>query len=115
MNLLPEYHAQPHGRKFKAAFKLFEGTDWHVVPNSEPFDTAADAIEAAKEHVKQALNSRIRASKDEQELADSLGVEEWRQRKAQEEALAPESVFGDCPPVVKNASGREAPVERRKR
>jgi len=52
MNLLPEYHAQPYGRKFKAAFKLFEGTDWHVVPNSEPFDTASEAIEAAKEHVK---------------------------------------------------------------
>jgi len=63
MNLLPEYHAQPYGRKFKAAFKLFEGTDWHVVPNSEPFDTASEAIEAAKEHVKSALNSRIRASK----------------------------------------------------
>lgn len=115
MNLLPEYHAQPHGRKFKAAFKLFEGTDWHVVPNSEPFDTAREAIEVAKEHVKQALNSRIRASKDEQELADSLGVEEWHRKKAAEAVLGAESVFGDCPPVVKNASGREAPVERRKR
>lgn len=114
MNLLPEYHALPYGSRFKAAFKLFEGTDWHMVPNLEPFASKAEAIEAAKAHVKVALNPKMRSSKMEAELSDVLGVDEWFRQK-RESLVSAESVFGDCPPSVKDSDGREVVVEKRKK
>lgn len=110
-DFLPDYSSMPVNGRYRPLFKLLSTDNWRFVrKDGKPveLDTAGQAIEAAKECVRQILNPEIRAEKAEQ-IADVLGVQEWRQRKAAQAAGDQEAVLGAV--IVR---GRTVKIERRR-
>lgn len=111
-DFLPDYNQMPWQGRYRPLFKLFSTDGWKFVRrDGQPIecDTAHQAIEAAKECVRRILNPEIRAEKAEQ-VADILGVEQWRRERAGQAAGDQEAVLGAL--IVK---GRQVRVERVRR
>ncbi len=115
---LPEWSQMPDGNRYRPLYRLFAGAAWRQVWKDKlPVlcDSATEAVTVARNHVREMLNSRMRADRCAIE-ADVLGIEEWRQRKAGEAEAERRRVFGDQPAAfVRNKSGRMAVVETRRR
>lgn len=109
MDFLPDYGQMPWKGRYRPMFKLFASDAWkYVRRDGRPVecDTAAHAIDAAKECVKRILNPGIRAEHTHQDaLADEVTL--WRQRRAEEVAGRQEAALGAV--IVK---GRQVKVER---
>lgn len=112
MDFLPDYGQMPWKGRYRPMFKLFATDGWRYVrKDGQPVecDTAAKAIDAAKECVKRILNPEIRAEQVHRDaLADEVTL--WRQRRAGEAAEAQEAALGAI--VVK---GRQVKVQRVRR
>ena len=109
---LPEWSVTAYGMTYRGLYRFYTDQDWHMICEKKVpvnFPTASQALAAAKAHVERALNPPIRVGHMEHG-ADILGIEEWRQKKAQEAEEEREKVFGA---VV--AKGRVIPVERKRR
>lgn len=108
-SFLPDYSSMSINGKHRPLFKLFLTDGWRYVrKEGQPVecDSAAQAIEAAKECVKRILNPEIRAEQVHRDaLADEVTL--WRQKRAGEAAEAQEAALGAI--VVK---GRQVKVER---
>lgn len=110
---LPDWHYLSIGGHYRPLWKLFKGEDWRqLFCKGKPVlcGSAQEAMDRAEAHVERILNPAIRAERIETAHADILGIEEWRQKKAQEAEEEREKVFGA---VV--AKGRVIPVERKRR
>ncbi|WP_379069281.1 hypothetical protein ACHMW4_04115 [Mesorhizobium sp. UC22_110] len=110
-DFLPDYSSMPANGRYRPLFKLLSTDNWRFVRrDGKPIevDTARQAIEAAKECVRQILNPEIRAEKAEA-IADVLGVEEWRRERAAQAAGDQEAVLGAV--IVR---GRTVKIERRR-
>lgn len=110
-DFLPDYSSMPVNGRYRPLFKLLSTDNWRFVrKDGKPVevDTAGQAIEAAKECVRQILNPEIRAEKAEV-VSDVLGVEEWRREKAERTAGDQETVLGAV--IIR---GRQVKVERRR-
>lgn len=99
MDFLPEYAHLPWKGRYRPMFKLFANEAWRYVrKGGKPVEceTAAQAIEAAKECVKAILNPTIRAEKVEAEAAipDFLDPEAWSRERAERQAAEQEEAFG---------------------
>lgn len=109
MDFLPDYSCMSINGRHRPLFKLFASDGWRYVrKDGQPVecDTAAKAIDAAKECVKRILNPEIRAEQVHHDaLADEVTL--WRQRRAGEAAEAQEAALGAI--IVK---GRQVKVER---
>ena len=110
-DFLPDYSSMPVNGRYRPLFKLLSTDNWRFVrKDGKPIEveTAGQAIEAAKECVRQILNPEIRAEKAEA-IADVLGVEEWRRARAERTAGDQEAVLGAV--IIR---GKTVRVERRR-
>lgn len=107
-DFLPEYTFVPIGGGYRPAYRLFVGKPLVMVPGAEPLPTATQAVNAAKEYVREKLNPPIRAEQVEV-VQDVLGVDAWHRERAGQAARDQQEAFGS---IFKR--GREIKVERRK-
>lgn len=110
-DFLPDYSSMPVNGRYRPLFKLLSTDNWRFVrKDGAPVecDTAHQAIEAAKECVRQILNPEIRSEKAEA-IADVLGVDQWRRERAERTAGDQEAVLGAV--IVR---GRTVKIERRR-
>ncbi|UPT53378.1 hypothetical protein [Synechococcus phage Ssp-JY39] len=116
---LPEYGQMPFGEKYRPLFKLFAGENWRFVrKDGKPveYDTAGQAVDAAKECVKRILNPAIRSEEIEAPSSDALAGEAaaFLARRDQEAEEQKARVFASMSMVFLKG-GRTVAVERRRR
>lgn len=116
---LPEYGQMPYGEKYRPLFKLFAGENWRFVrKDGKPmeYDTAGQAVDAAKECVKRILNPAIRCEEIEAPSNDALAGEAaaFLARRDQEAEEQKARVFASMSTVFLR-SGKQVQVERVRR
>lgn len=116
---LPEYGQMPYGEKYRPLFKLFAGENWRFVrKDGKPveYDTAGQAVDAAKECVKRILNPAIRSDEIEPPANDALAGEAaaFLARRDQEAEEQKARVFASMSTVFLR-SGKQVQVERVRR
>lgn len=106
-DFLPEYHYLPVAGGYMASYKLFAGHPFRLIPGGKKFESAGQAISAAKEYVRARLNPPIRG--EITEARDVLGIAAWHEQKAAQRAAEQEQALGAI--VVRS---KTVIVERRK-
>ncbi|TPN44439.1 hypothetical protein FJ981_27985 [Mesorhizobium sp. B1-1-4] len=105
-DFLPEFKIVPaKGGGYLASYRLFDGVPFKLIPGDVKA-TAGQALNAAKDYVRQKLNPPIR-----REIAakDVLGVQQWHEARAARQAEQQEQALGAI--IVK---GKQVKVERRR-
>ncbi|TKT79999.1 hypothetical protein [Aquamicrobium sp. LC103] len=117
-SFLPDYSALNISGRYRPAFKLFAGENWRFVrKDGKPVecDTAGQAIEAAKECVKRILNPEIRAEQIEAPVNDALADEVQAFLARREQEVAEERAKFGAMSTVFTRSGKQVPVEVKRR
>jgi len=93
-DFLPDYRAVPTSKGWRPSVCRFVGEREKLVPyegGPRYFATKDEAVEAAKEYMRQSLNPPIRAEKAE---ADTLGRAQWHIERAARAAEQQEQALG---------------------
>lgn len=106
-DFLPEFNAVPVRGGYRGSYRLFDSQPFRFIPGCEPFMTAGQALNAAKDYVRERLNPPIRC--EVTEAKDVLGLAEWHEQRAAREAAQQEQALGAI--VVR---GRQVKIERRR-
>ncbi|TPM37038.1 hypothetical protein [Mesorhizobium sp. B2-3-2] len=106
-SFLPEFNAVPVRGGYRGSYRLFDSQPFRFIPGCEPFTTAGQALQAAKDYVRERLNPPIRG--EVTEARDVLGIAQWHEQRAARQAEQQEQALGAI--IVK---GKQVKVERTK-
>lgn len=97
---------------FKPIFRWWREDDFRFVPGSKATPSRTAARTAAEDYLAAGLNKQLGGPVEPE--ADILGIDDWRQRKAETAATERERVFGSEQTAIYR-NGREIRIERRRR
>ena len=110
----PEYHYLPYRGGYLGTYKLMSEHSFRQIPGRVIYPTSWQAEAAARAYLAKWLNPKIEAERIEQ-AAELSEFDIWKRQKADEEKAERDRVFGTSPrQIVRDCSGREVVVERKR-
>ena len=111
---LPQADAIPMGGdRYRPVYRWHREDDFKFVPGSQAMRGRTAARRAGEDYLVSGLNKQLGGPVEPD--GDVLGIEDWKQRKAEDATAERDRVFGTEMPAAIYRNGREIKIERRRR